>query len=44
MPVKRIVAQYKGYNTSKVTLEEADNLYSEIYICISTQVMLTSNL
>ena len=44
MPVKRIVAQYKGRNTSKVTLEEVDNLYLEIYICIGAQVMLTSNL
>ncbi len=36
MPIKRIVAQYKGRNTSKATLEEADNLYLEIYIYIST--------
>ena len=27
MPVKKIIAQYKGRNTSKVTSEEVDNLY-----------------
>ena len=44
MPVKKITAQHKGRNTSKATSEEADNLYSEIDICIGARVMLTSNL
>ena len=44
MPVKKITAQHKGRNASKATYEEADNLYSEIYVCISARVMLTSNL
>ena len=44
MPVKKISAQHKGRNANKATCEEADNLYTEIYVCIGARVMLTSNL
>jgi hypothetical protein len=43
-PVKRILACHKGRNATKATEEEADNLCSDIYLCIGAQVMLTTNL
>jgi hypothetical protein len=43
-PIKKISALYKGRNTVKATEEEADNLYSELYICIGIRVIFTANL
>jgi hypothetical protein len=43
-PVKKITARHKGRNAVKATEEEADNLCSEIHVCIGARVMLTTNL
>ena len=43
-PVKRIISVHTGRNASKVSDEEADNLPTELLICISAQVILTTNL
>jgi ATP-dependent DNA helicase PIF1 len=43
-PVKKINALNKGQNAAKATEEEADNLYSELHVCIGAWVMLTANL
>jgi ATP-dependent DNA helicase PIF1 len=42
--VKKINILNKGRNAAKATEEEADNLYSELYICIGARVILTANL
>jgi hypothetical protein len=42
-PVKRIVSLHTGRNTSKASVEDTDNLLTELLVCISTQVMLTTN-
>jgi hypothetical protein len=44
MPVKRIMACYKGQNATKATKEDANGLLSELSVCISACVMLSSNL
>ncbi len=43
-PVKRILARHKGRNAAKASEDEADNLSSEISVCIAARVMLTTNL
>lgn len=43
-PVKKIIARHTGHNASKATEEEADNLFTEVYMCIGARVMLTANL
>jgi hypothetical protein len=39
-PVKRIKACYRGRNAAKATKDEADNLSTEISVCIGARVML----
>jgi ATP-dependent DNA helicase PIF1 len=43
-PVKRILAQHNGRNASKASEDEADNLATEVDLCIRARVMLTCNL
>jgi ATP-dependent DNA helicase PIF1 len=43
-PVKRILSMHTGRNASKASVEEADNLPTELLVCIGAQVMLTANL
>ena len=43
-PVKWIWAQHNGRNASRAAEEEADNLATEVNICIGARVMLTCNL
>jgi ATP-dependent DNA helicase PIF1 len=43
-PVRKIIARHTGHNASKATEEEADNLFTEVYMCIGARVMLTANL
>jgi hypothetical protein len=42
-PVKRIVSLHTGRNASKASVEDADNLPTELLVCIGAQVMLTTN-
>jgi ATP-dependent exoDNAse (exonuclease V) alpha subunit len=42
-PVKRIASQHTGRNASKASVEEADNLPTELLVCIGARVMLTTN-
>jgi ATP-dependent exoDNAse (exonuclease V) alpha subunit len=42
-PVKRIVSRHTGRNASKASVEEADNLPTELLVCIGARVMLTTN-
>jgi hypothetical protein len=42
-PVKKIISLYTGRNVSKASTEDADNLPTELLVCISAQVMLTTN-
>jgi ATP-dependent DNA helicase PIF1 len=43
-PVKRILSEHTGRNASRASDEEADNLPTELLVCIGAQVMLTANL
>jgi ATP-dependent DNA helicase PIF1 len=43
-PVKRILSVHTGRNASKASDEEADNLPTELLVCIGARVMLTANL
>jgi hypothetical protein len=43
-PVKKITSIHTGRNASKASIEEADNLPTELLVCIGAQVMLTTNL
>ena len=43
-PVKRIISTHTGRNASKASAEEAENLPADLLLCISAQVMLTTNL
>ena len=43
-PVKKITSMHTGRNASKASVEEADNLPTELLLCIGAQVMLTTNL
>ncbi|TGO91891.1 hypothetical protein BPOR_0015g00010 [Botrytis porri] len=43
-PVKVMKAVHQGRNAQKATDEEADNLSSDLYLCIGARVMLTANL
>jgi ATP-dependent DNA helicase PIF1 len=43
-PVKKILSKHTGRNASKASNEEADNLPTELLVCIGAQVMLTTNL
>jgi hypothetical protein len=43
-PVKKILSVHTGRNASKASDEEADNLPTELLVCIGAQVMLTTNL
>ena len=43
-PVKKILAKHTGRNASKASDEEADNLPTELLVCIGARVMLTVNL
>jgi hypothetical protein len=43
-PVKRIISKHTGQNASKASDEEADNLPTELLLCVGAQVMLTANL
>jgi ATP-dependent DNA helicase PIF1 len=43
-PVKKILARHKGRNAMKATEDEADNLCSDIHVCVGARVMLTTNL
>ena len=43
-PVKKILARHTGRSAVKATEDEADNLSSEMQVCIGARVMLTSNL
>jgi hypothetical protein len=43
-PVIKITARHTGRNAARATEEEADNLSSELYVCINARVMLTANL
>jgi hypothetical protein len=43
-PVKRIVSRHTGRNASKASDEDADNLPTELLVCIGAQVMLSTNL
>jgi ATP-dependent DNA helicase PIF1 len=42
-PVKRIVSLHTGRNALKASVEDADNLPTELLVCIGAQVMLTTN-
>jgi hypothetical protein len=42
-PIKRIVSVHTGRNASKASIEEADNLPTELLVYISAQVMLMTN-
>jgi ATP-dependent DNA helicase PIF1 len=42
-PVKRIRSLHTGRNASKASTEDADNLPTELLVCIGAQVMLTTN-
>jgi hypothetical protein len=42
-PVKKIISLHTGCNVSKASAEDADNLLTELLVCIGTQVMLTTN-
>jgi hypothetical protein len=43
-PVKKILSIHTGRNALKASEEEADNLPTELLVCIGAQVMLTTNL
>jgi PIF1-like helicase len=43
-PVKRILSMHTGRNARKASDEEADNLPTELLVCVGAQVMLTTNL
>ena len=43
-PVKRILSKHTSCNASKASDKEANNLLTELLVCISAQVMLTTNL
>jgi ATP-dependent DNA helicase PIF1 len=43
-PVKKILSVHTGRNALKASNEEADNLPTELLLCIGAQVMLTTNL
>ena len=43
-PVKKILLIYTGRNILKVSIEDVDNLPTELLVCISAQVILTANL
>lgn len=43
-PIKRILLVYMGYNALKASNEEADNLPTELLVCIGARVMLIVNL
>jgi hypothetical protein len=43
-PVKRIMSKHTGRNASKASDKEADNLPTELLLCVDAQVMLTANL
>ena len=43
-PIKRIKACHKGRNAAKATEDKADNLSTEVSLCIGARVMLTTNL
>jgi ATP-dependent DNA helicase PIF1 len=42
-PVKRIRSLHTGRNASKASVEDADNLPTELLVCIGAQVILTTN-
>jgi hypothetical protein len=43
-PVKRIVSQYTGRNALKASIEEVDNLLTDLLVCIGARVMLTTKI
>jgi hypothetical protein len=43
-PVKKMLARYIGRNAIKAIEEEADNLFTEVYIYIRARVILIANL
>jgi ATP-dependent DNA helicase PIF1 len=43
-PVKRILSMHTGRNALKASDEEADNLPTELLVCIGARVMLSTNL
>ncbi|KAH8746183.1 hypothetical protein BGZ57DRAFT_777924, partial [Hyaloscypha finlandica] len=43
-PIKKIIASYRGYKANRATKEEADNLYTELYIYLGARIMLITNL
>lgn len=43
-PVQKILSKHTGRNASKASDEEADNLPTELLVCVGAQVMLTTNL
>lgn len=43
-PVKKLTAEHRGRNASAASEEEADNLSTEIFVCLGARVMLTTNL
>jgi ATP-dependent DNA helicase PIF1 len=43
-PVKKILSTHTGRNASKASVDEADNLPTELLLCVGAQVMLTTNL
>jgi hypothetical protein len=43
-PVKRLLSTHTGRNASMASTDEADNLPVDLLVCISAQVMLTTNL
>jgi hypothetical protein len=43
-PVKKIMSVHTGRNASKASVEEADNLPTELLVCVGAQVMLSTNL
>ena len=42
-PVKKIRSLYTGHNVSKVSVEDTDNLLTELLVYIGAQVILMTN-
>ncbi|KAH8748579.1 hypothetical protein BGZ57DRAFT_776445, partial [Hyaloscypha finlandica] len=43
-PIKKIIASYRGYKANKATKEEANNLYTELYMYLGVRIILITNL
>jgi hypothetical protein len=41
---KKITASYHGYKANRATKEEANNLYTELYVYLGARIILITNL